>query len=65
MAIGRPLAFSTARTAAISLPWLSWLPWLMFTRKASAPAACSLLIISSEADAGPNVASTLTRRPLG
>ena len=62
--IGRPNLASVARIAACSFfgPSCGGREWLMLMRNTSTPASNSLPIISSDADAGPKVATIFTRR---
>ena len=65
MQLGRFCSASSARMICTSSVLEAWSPWLMLMRKASAPAAISLAIISRVLDAGPKVARILTLRPRG
>ena len=62
MPMGRANSTSSLRTMA----WMSRRPscvaWLMFTRNTSAPASNRRRIVSSLLEAGPSVATILTRR---
>ena len=62
MPIGRENSTSSLRTVA----WMSRKPscvaWLIFTRNTSAPASNRRRIVSSLLEAGPSVATILTRR---
>ena len=62
MPIGRPKRASAARTAACSFFTTSNDVWLMLMRKTSTPASKRRSIISGANDAGPSVATILTRR---
>ena len=65
MVVGRSSSASSERIASTSATFPAWSPWLMLIRKASAPAAINLAIISRLSLAGPSVARILTLRPRG
>ena len=62
MPIGRPKRASAVRTAACSFFTTSNDVWLMLMRNTSTPASKRRSIVSGAFDAGPSVATILTRR---
>ncbi len=61
MPIGRPKLASAVRTAACTFFTRSKGEWLMLMRNTSTPASNRRSIISGAYDAGPRVATILTR----
>ena len=59
--MGRPKLASAVRTAACTFFTRSKGEWLMLMRKTSTPASKRRSIISGAYDAGPRVATILTR----